>query len=162
MQTPLVYVPKGYLRLPPSRQAENRVLQGSKLRARCGRKLFPPPIAKMPPSQLQETLQRKDCQWIRTKSDFFRQLSSSRDQPRENNDNNARKLVTATVIVERTRMLAFIDLGSDCNYITQEAALRAGLQPSWKKKPYSLYVANRQTMPRSFIINQEIHTTLHI
>jgi hypothetical protein len=59
-------------------------------------------------------------------------------------------------------MLAFVDSGSDCNYITREAALQAGLQPSWKKKPYSLHIANRQTMPRGFIINQEIHTTLHI
>jgi hypothetical protein len=59
-------------------------------------------------------------------------------------------------------MLAFVDLGLDCNYITREAALRAGLQLSWKKKPYSLYVANRQTMPRGFIINQEIYTILYI
>jgi transposase InsO family protein len=65
-------------------------------------------------------------------------------------------------MVERTRMLAFVDSGSDCNYITREAALRAGLQPSWKKKPYSLHVANGQTMPGGFVINQEIHTTLHI
>jgi hypothetical protein len=30
-------------------------------------------------------------------------------------------------MVERTQMLAFVDSGSDCNYITREAALRAGL-----------------------------------
>jgi hypothetical protein len=153
MQTPLVCVPEGYLRLLPSRQTENGVLRGSKLRARRGRILFPPPMAKMPLSRLQETFRRKDCQWIRTKSDFFRQLSSSRNQPGENDDSNARKLVTATVMVERTRMLAFVDSGSDCNYITREAALRAGLPPSWKKKPYSLHVANGQIMPGGFVIN---------
>jgi hypothetical protein len=59
-------------------------------------------------------------------------------------------------------MLAFVDSGSDNNYISREVALRAGLQPSRKKSPYSLHTANREEMPEESVINYEVNTTLHI
>jgi hypothetical protein len=59
-------------------------------------------------------------------------------------------------------MLAFVDSGADNNYISREVALRAGLQPSLKKLPYSLYTANRKEMPEESVINYEVNTTLHI
>jgi hypothetical protein len=59
-------------------------------------------------------------------------------------------------------MLAFIDLGSDNNYILREVALRAGLQPSQKKLPYLLYTTNGEEMPEELVINYEVNTTLYI
>jgi hypothetical protein len=59
-------------------------------------------------------------------------------------------------------MLAFIDLGLDNNYILREVALRVGLQPSWKKLPYSLYTVNGEEMPEELVINYEVNMTLHI
>jgi hypothetical protein len=59
-------------------------------------------------------------------------------------------------------MKAFIDLGSNNNYISEEAALRAGLQPQLKQTLYLLQVANRQRMPRELTIKHEVSTKLHI
>jgi hypothetical protein len=59
-------------------------------------------------------------------------------------------------------MLAFVDLGADNNYISREVALRAELQPSLKKLPYSLYTANRKEMLEELVIDYEVNTTLHI
>jgi hypothetical protein len=55
-----------------------------------------------------------------------------------------------------------MDSGSDNNYILREVALRAGLQPSQKKLPYSLYTANREEMLEELVINYEVNTTLYI
>jgi hypothetical protein len=65
-------------------------------------------------------------------------------------------------MVAGKRMLAFVDLGSDNNYISREVALWAGLQPSWKKLPYSLHTVNGEEMPEESVINYEVNTTLHI
>jgi hypothetical protein len=59
-------------------------------------------------------------------------------------------------------MKAFVDLGSDNNYISEEATLRAGLQPQLKQTPYSLQVANRQRMPGESIIKHKVSTKLYI
>jgi hypothetical protein len=59
-------------------------------------------------------------------------------------------------------MKAFVDSGSDNNYISGEAALRVGLQPRLKRTLYSLYVANGQTMPGESIIKHEVSTKLYI
>jgi RNA binding exosome subunit len=59
-------------------------------------------------------------------------------------------------------MLAFVDSGADNNYISREIALRAGLQPSLKKLPYSLHTINRKEMPKELVINYKVNTTLHI
>jgi RNA binding exosome subunit len=59
-------------------------------------------------------------------------------------------------------MLAFVDSGADNNYISREVALRAGLQPSLKKLPYSLHTANRKEMLEELVIDHEVNTTLHI
>jgi RNA binding exosome subunit len=59
-------------------------------------------------------------------------------------------------------MLAFMDSGSDNNYISREVTLRTGLQPSQKKLLYSLHTANREEMPEESVINYEVNTTLHI
>jgi transposase InsO family protein len=59
-------------------------------------------------------------------------------------------------------MKAFVDSGSDNNYISGEAALRAGLQPRLKRTPYSLQVANGQRMPGESTIKHEVSTKLHI
>jgi transposase InsO family protein len=65
-------------------------------------------------------------------------------------------------MVAGKRMLAFVDSGSDNNYISREVALRAGLQPSRKKSPYSLHTANGEEMPEESVIDHEVNTTLHI
>jgi transposase InsO family protein len=59
-------------------------------------------------------------------------------------------------------MLAFVDSGSDNNYISREAVLRAGLQPSRKRLPYSLHTANGEEMPEESVIDHEVITILHI
>jgi hypothetical protein len=59
-------------------------------------------------------------------------------------------------------MLAFVDSGADNNYILREVALRAELQPSLKKSPYSLYTANRKEMLEESVINYKVNTTLYI
>jgi hypothetical protein len=59
-------------------------------------------------------------------------------------------------------MKAFIDSESNNNYISEEAALRAGLQPQLKQTPYSLQVANRQRIPRESTIKHKVSTKLHI
>jgi hypothetical protein len=52
-------------------------------------------------------------------------MSDSGKQPR--NESSISYLITLTVNVRGVRMKAFVDLGSDNNYILGEAALRAGL-----------------------------------
>jgi hypothetical protein len=59
-------------------------------------------------------------------------------------------------------MKAFVDLESDNNYISGEAALRVELQPRLKQTPYSLQVANGQRMPEELTIKHEVSTKLHI
>jgi hypothetical protein len=59
-------------------------------------------------------------------------------------------------------MKAFVDLGSNNNYILREAALRAGLQPQLKQTPYLLQVANGQRMPGELTIKHEVSTKLYI
>jgi hypothetical protein len=52
-------------------------------------------------------------------------MSNSRKQPR--NENSILHLITLTVNVRGVQIKAFVDLGSNNNYILEEAALRAGL-----------------------------------
>jgi hypothetical protein len=52
-------------------------------------------------------------------------MSDSRKQPR--NESSISYLITLTVNVRGVWMKAFVDLRSDNNYISGEAALRAGL-----------------------------------
>jgi hypothetical protein len=52
-------------------------------------------------------------------------MSDSRKQPR--NESSISHLITLTVNVRGVQMKAFVDLESDNNYISGEAALRAGL-----------------------------------
>jgi hypothetical protein len=59
-------------------------------------------------------------------------------------------------------MLAFVDLGSDNNYISREVALWVGLQPSWKKLLYLLYTANGEEMLEELVINYEVNMTFYI
>jgi hypothetical protein len=87
-------------------------------------------------------------------------MSNSRKQPR--NESSISYLITLTVNVRGVQIKAFVDLGSNNNYILGEAALRAGLQPQLKQTPYSLQVANRQRIPRESIIKHEVSTKLHI
>jgi hypothetical protein len=54
-------------------------------------------------------------------------MSNSEEQLR--NESSIFHLITLTVNVRGVQMKAFVDLGSDNNYISGEAALRAGLQP---------------------------------
>jgi hypothetical protein len=87
-------------------------------------------------------------------------MSNSGKQPR--NKSSISHLITLTVNVRGVRIKAFVDSGSDNNYISGEAALRAGLQPQLKQTPYLLQVANRQRMPGELIIKHEVSTKLHI
>jgi predicted aspartyl protease len=87
-------------------------------------------------------------------------MSDSGKQPR--NESSISYLITLTVNVRGVQIKAFVDLGSDNNYISGEAALRAGLQPRLKRTPYLLQVANGQRMPRESIIKHEVSTKLYI
>jgi RNA binding exosome subunit len=60
------------------------------------------------------------------------------------------------------RMLVFIDLGLDNNYISRKVVLRVELQPSWKKLLYSLYTINREEMLEELVINYKVNTILYI
>jgi hypothetical protein len=55
-----------------------------------------------------------------------------------------------------------VNSGFNNNYISEEAALRAELQPQLKQTPYLLQVANGQRMPRKLTIKHEVSTKLYI
>jgi transposase InsO family protein len=59
-------------------------------------------------------------------------------------------------------MNALLDSGSQANYISGTAMVRAGLHPFLKKRPYPLHVANGERMPQESVIKHEVSTTLHI
>jgi hypothetical protein len=54
-------------------------------------------------------------------------MSNSGEQPR--NESSISYLITLTVNVRGVQMKVFVDSESNNNYISEEAALRAGLQP---------------------------------
>jgi hypothetical protein len=87
-------------------------------------------------------------------------MSNSRKQPRD--ESSISYLITLTVNVRGVWIKAFINSESNNNYISGEAALRAGLQPQLKQILYSLQVANRQRMPKESTIKHEVSTKLHI
>jgi transposase InsO family protein len=59
-------------------------------------------------------------------------------------------------------MKALLDSGSSANFISGDAALRAGLKPYLKEEPYPLHVANGERMPNESIIKHEAMTKLDI
>jgi transposase InsO family protein len=59
-------------------------------------------------------------------------------------------------------MKALLDSGAQANYVSGEAVLRAGLQPSLKECSYELHVANGEQMPQESLIRHEVLTTLDI
>jgi hypothetical protein len=54
-------------------------------------------------------------------------MSNSKERPR--NKSSISYLITLTVNVRGVQMKVFVDSGSNNNYISEEAALRAELQP---------------------------------
>ena len=59
-------------------------------------------------------------------------------------------------------MSALLDSGSQANYISGRAMLRAGLKPQSKEIPYPLHVANGEEMPQGSRITHEVTTRINI
>jgi transposase InsO family protein len=59
-------------------------------------------------------------------------------------------------------MNALLDSGSQSNYVSGQAMMRAGLHPFQKEQSYPIHVANGQRMPGESVIRHEVMTTLHI
>jgi len=57
-------------------------------------------------------------------------------------------------------MKALLDLGSQANYISGPALLKAGLRPRSKEILYPLHVANGEEMPGESVIKHEVETKI--
>ena len=87
---------------------------------------------------------------------FFRRTPDTPNPRKEINSINSSTLLTLPVELNRRRMQALVDSGSQANYLSARAVFLARLRLLRKEESYPLHVANGQPMPGGNQITHEV------